>query len=73
VTPMSTPTTASTSSSRRVPCAREVKKVDNFGQERLAVFFHRIIMPDGYSLSLDQFKGLNQIGGPASATSDPTT
>jgi type IV secretion system protein VirB10 len=40
----------------------EVKKVDNFGQERLAVFFHRIIMPDGYSLSLDQFKGLNQIG-----------
>ncbi len=40
----------------------EVKKVDSFGQERLAVFFHRIIMPDGYSLSLDQFKGLNQIG-----------
>jgi type IV secretion system protein VirB10 len=40
----------------------EVKKVDNFGQERLAVFFHRIVMPDGYSLSLDQFKGLNQIG-----------
>jgi type IV secretory pathway VirB10-like protein len=40
----------------------EVKKVDNFGQERLAVLFHRIIMPDGYSLSLDQFKGLNQIG-----------
>jgi type IV secretion system protein VirB10 len=36
--------------------------VDNFGQERLAVFFHRIVMPDGYSLSLDQFKGLNQIG-----------
>ena len=40
----------------------EVKKVDNFGQERLAVLFHRIIMPDGFSLSLDQFKGLNQIG-----------
>ena len=40
----------------------EVKKVDNFGQERLAVFFHRVIMPDGFSLSLDQFKGLDQIG-----------
>lgn len=40
----------------------EVKKVDNFGQERLAVIFHRVIMPDGFSLSLDQFKGLNQIG-----------
>jgi type IV secretion system protein VirB10 len=40
----------------------EVRKVDNLGQERLAVFFHRIIMPDGYSVSLDQFKGLNQIG-----------
>jgi type IV secretion system protein VirB10 len=40
----------------------EVRKVDNLGQERLAVFFHRVVMPDGYSVSLDQFKGLNQIG-----------
>ena len=40
----------------------EVHKVDTFGQERLAVAFHRLIMPDGYSLSLDQFRGLNQIG-----------
>ena len=40
----------------------EAKRVDTFGQERLAVFFHRIIMPDGFSVSLDQFKGLNQIG-----------
>src|SRR5439155_25731909 len=24
--------------------------------------FHRLVMPDGYSVSLDQFKGLNQIG-----------
>ncbi len=40
----------------------EVKPVSNFGQERLAVAFHRIIMPDGYSLSLDQFQGLSQIG-----------
>ncbi len=40
----------------------EAKKVEAFGQQRLAVFFHRLIMPDGYSLSLDQFKGLNQFG-----------
>jgi type IV secretory pathway VirB10-like protein len=38
------------------------KKVDTLGQTRLAVVFHRILMPDGYSVSLDQFKGLNQIG-----------
>lgn len=40
----------------------EVKPVNSFGQQRLAVGFHRLIMPDGYSLSLDQFRGLNQIG-----------
>ncbi|MFZ3217675.1 MAG: TrbI/VirB10 family protein [Candidatus Acidiferrales bacterium] len=40
----------------------ETKKVDTFGQTRLAVVFHRLLMPDGYSVSLDQFKGLNQIG-----------
>jgi type IV secretory pathway VirB10-like protein len=40
----------------------ETKKVDSFGQTRLAVAFHRLIMPDGYSVSLDQFKGLDQVG-----------
>ena len=40
----------------------ETKKVDAFGQTRLAVVFHRLLMPDGYSVSLDQFQGLNQIG-----------
>src|SRR5207247_10854399 len=40
----------------------ETRKVDAFGQTRLAVLFHRLIMPDGFSISLDQFKGLNQIG-----------
>ncbi len=40
----------------------EVKPVASFGDQRLAVLFHRIIMPDGYSVSLDQFQGLNQIG-----------
>lgn len=40
----------------------EVKRNDAFGQQRLAVSFHRLIMPDGYSVSLDKFRGLNQIG-----------
>lgn len=40
----------------------EAKKVEAVGQERLAVFFHRLIMPDGYSVSLDQFTALNQNG-----------
>jgi type IV secretory pathway VirB10-like protein len=40
----------------------EVKPVNSFGQQRLAVVFHRIIMPDGYSASLDQFHGVSQIG-----------
>lgn len=40
----------------------ESKKVNDVGQERLAVIFHRLIMPDGYSVDLDQAPGLNQIG-----------
>ncbi len=40
----------------------EAKKVEGLGQTRLAVAFHRLIMPDGYSVSLDQFTGLDQIG-----------
>jgi type IV secretory pathway VirB10-like protein len=40
----------------------ETKRVEGFGQTRLAVVFHRLIMPDGYSVDLDQFQGLNQIG-----------
>lgn len=40
----------------------EVKRVDSVGQQRLAVVFHRIVMPDGFSVNLDQFQGLNQIG-----------
>lgn len=43
----------------------EASKVDTFGQNRLAVTFHRLIMPDGYSVSLDQFKGLDQEGASA--------
>jgi type IV secretion system protein VirB10 len=40
----------------------ETKKVSDVGQDRLAVVFHRLIMPDGYSVDLDQAPGLNQIG-----------
>ncbi len=40
----------------------DVQKVDTFGQRRLAVTFHRLLMPDGYSLDLDRFHGLSQIG-----------
>jgi type IV secretion system protein VirB10 len=40
----------------------EVRKVESFGEQRLAVTFHRLIMPDGYSASLDKFLGLNQVG-----------
>jgi type IV secretion system protein TrbI len=40
----------------------EGRKVESFGQTRLAVSFHRLVMPDGYSASLDRFQGLNQIG-----------
>jgi type IV secretion system protein VirB10 len=43
----------------------EASKVDTFGQERLALIFHRLIMPDGYSVNLDQFKGLDQEGATA--------
>ena len=34
----------------------ETKKVEAFGQTRLAVTFHRLIMPDGFSASLDRFQ-----------------
>jgi type IV secretion system protein VirB10 len=40
----------------------DVQKVAGLGQKRLAVTFHRLLMPDGYSVDLDQFHGLNQAG-----------
>jgi len=43
----------------------EAKKIGSSGfgqQRRMAVVFHRLIMPDGYSVDLDQFHGLDQIG-----------
>jgi type IV secretion system protein VirB10 len=40
----------------------EVQRVSATGQQRVAVAFHRLIMPDGFAVSLDQFHGLNEIG-----------
>ena len=40
----------------------ETKPVRTVGETRLAVAFHRLLMPDGRTYRLDQFLGLNQIG-----------
>ena len=40
----------------------EVQKVGGLGQKRLAVTFHRLLMPDGYSVDLEQFHGLDRAG-----------
>jgi type IV secretion system protein VirB10 len=40
----------------------ETQPVQALGETRLAVAFHRLLMPDGSTLRLDQFMGLNQIG-----------
>ncbi len=40
----------------------EAKLLAEQNQQRLAVTFHRLIMPDGYSVNLDQFPGLDQAG-----------
>lgn len=37
-------------------------KVSNRDQQRLAIEFHRMIMPDGYSVDLDKVLGLDQGG-----------
>jgi type IV secretion system protein VirB10 len=40
----------------------DTQKVSSLGQKRLALTFHRMLMPDKYSVDLDQFKGLDQAG-----------
>jgi type IV secretion system protein VirB10 len=37
-------------------------RVQSWGDARLAVSFHRLVMPDGRIVTLDRFKGLDQIG-----------
>jgi len=40
----------------------ETKAVNTFGQSRLAVVFHRILLPNGTHIDLNGFHGLNQVG-----------
>lgn len=40
----------------------QTKPVQTFGETRLAVAFHRLLLPDGSSYSLDQYPGANQVG-----------
>jgi type IV secretion system protein VirB10 len=40
----------------------QAQKVDSFGQQRLAVTFHRILLSDGRDVSLEALPGLNQVG-----------
>jgi type IV secretory pathway VirB10-like protein len=40
----------------------EAKPVNTFGQSRLAVVFHRLLLPNGTHVDLHDFHGLNQVG-----------
>jgi type IV secretion system protein VirB10 len=40
----------------------EVRRVEGLGDQRLALSFHRMVMPDLYPVPLNHFRGLNQIG-----------
>jgi type IV secretion system protein VirB10 len=40
----------------------EAKAVSSTDQRRLAILFHRLILPNGKFISLDKFRGLDQIG-----------
>jgi type IV secretion system protein TrbI len=40
----------------------EAKAVEHRGQTRLAVTFHRLLLPSGDTVDLDQMRGLNQAG-----------
>jgi type IV secretion system protein VirB10 len=40
----------------------EAREVNGFDQRRLAILFHRLILPNGKSISLDKFRGLDQVG-----------
>jgi type IV secretion system protein VirB10 len=40
----------------------ESRAVNTFGQSRLAVVFHRVLLPNGTHLDLHGFHGLNQVG-----------
>ena len=40
----------------------EAREVNGLDQRRLAILFHRLILPNGKTVSLDKFRGLDQVG-----------
>jgi type IV secretion system protein VirB10 len=46
----------------------EVQAVNNQQQHKMAVVFHRAVCPDGFSLDIDKYAGLDQIGTTGLAT-----
>jgi type IV secretion system protein VirB10 len=40
----------------------EAREVNGLDQRRLAILFHRLILPNGKTISLDKFRGLDQVG-----------
>jgi type IV secretory pathway VirB10-like protein len=46
----------------------EVQAVNSAQQHKMAVVFHRAVCPDGFSLDLDKYAGLDQIGTTGLAT-----
>ena len=51
----------------------EARSVETFGQTRLAVAFHRLVMPDGYSTASTIFKASTRSATPVSAIKSTTT
>ena len=45
-----------------------VTAVGNQQQHKLAVVFHRAVCPDGFSIDIDKYAGLDQIGTTGLAT-----
>lgn len=45
-----------------------VQAVNNSQQHKMAVIFHRAVCPDGFSIDLDKYAGLDQIGTTGLAT-----
>jgi type IV secretory pathway VirB10-like protein len=46
----------------------QVQAINNQNQHRMAVVFHRAVCPDGFSLDIDKYAGLDQIGNTGLAT-----
>jgi type IV secretory pathway VirB10-like protein len=46
----------------------QVQAISNQQQHKMAVVFHRAVCPDGFSLDIDKYSGLDQIGTTGLAT-----